>query len=272
MHTPMFALDRPADLLSRIDLVPPPPGPVYRVGRAGADLWAPRDWARASPLDGMFGNRFDDPSFSYIPSTPPEGRFRVIYCATRLAGAIAETAAPLRRALQDQQAVYSEVPGVDEPTNHLPSQRSQPPVLDIRWRSGRQVARAILEPSDKFIDLTGSRTIQYLRGIPLFKRLALEHGFGDVSQSFLTTTKRHITCAISYLFYHQTAPFVPPPAGIRYTSQYPGDWECWAVYSNRLNCTPLDPIPIDADDPEVREGADTLGLRIQLDDGRIVMP
>src|SRR5438552_2218058 len=77
---------------ARFSFVSPPATPVVRVGRAGKDLWLPKDWADARD-DGTFGYRFDDPGGIYDPPIPPEHRFQVIYCATRLAGAVGEVCA-----------------------------------------------------------------------------------------------------------------------------------------------------------------------------------
>lgn len=66
---------------------------MFRVAR-GYDVFAPPDWAWAEG-GSVFTNRFDDPGA--YRGIPQEKRFRIIYCATREAGAYGETIAHFRR-------------------------------------------------------------------------------------------------------------------------------------------------------------------------------
>src|SRR5215211_1438906 len=83
--------------------VPPLDTGLFRVARGIEPFTAP-DWAYAHN-DGMFGNRFDDPSAGI--STPPENRFRAIYCASSRAGAFGETLARFRVSLPVLEALSS---------------------------------------------------------------------------------------------------------------------------------------------------------------------
>src|SRR5688572_2443535 len=77
----------------RLAFVAPPVTPVFRVAHRPGDPFEPPPWSRARP-DGTFGSRFDDPGPDDESSRPE--RFRVVYCATRRAGAFGETVARFR--------------------------------------------------------------------------------------------------------------------------------------------------------------------------------
>lgn len=250
--------------------VSPPAGGVYRLVRGAVDPFAPPDWEWAT-TDGTFGNRFDDPSAE--EGNLPDQRFRAIYCATQRAATFGETVArfrvslPLLSALQeidDHEPIGESLRGAvdpDEPGHGL---------LPADWRMRRRIGHTVLDPSLRFVDLSDVGTMQHLRtGLaPLADRL----GIIDVDLSSVTSQQRRFTQGIARYIYDQVDEIGHPRfAGIRYPSRLNPEWECWAIFDDRIRHLPGWPnIPSSffPDDPDLQEVARLFGLTIELFPGQ----
>lgn len=73
----------------------PRPAGVFRVARRSSGVFVPTPWRYADPDDGTFGGRFDDPGLA--AGRGEKDRFRVIYCTSEKAAALAECLVAFRR-------------------------------------------------------------------------------------------------------------------------------------------------------------------------------
>ncbi len=226
-----------------------PRGPVYRVGRAPRPL-APPSWAYAE-ADGTFGNRFDDPSARR--GVPPDGRFRMLYVDTTSAGAFGETIARRRPNLESlARAGVTAVPR---------------PVVSASWRQMRRLGVTVLTMSLPFVDITAAATLTALR--PALAAVALEAGLSDVDLSAETRPGRLLTEAARYIYEQRDIAGAPRYAGVRYLSRLNPDWECWAVFVDRLRHRVVrSGAEIRADDPGLYEASALLALGVEDDHGR----
>lgn len=227
-----------------------PRSPVYRVGRMPRPLTPPH-WAYAL-ADGTFGNRFDDPSARR--GMPPEQRFRVLYLATTRASAFGETIARHRPDLESlARAGMSTWPR---------------PVVSAAWRQARRLGITVLTTPLPFVDITAAATLVVLRAA--LAAVALESGLPDIDLSAATGPARIFTQeAARYIYEQRDAAGAPRYAGVRYLSRLNPDWECWAVFVDRLRQRVVrSGEVIRADDPGLYEAAALLGLGIEDDRGR----
>lgn len=243
---------------------------MFRLVRAPAEPFSPPDWDRAAP-DGTFGNRFDDPSAE--DGLPPEHRFRVIYCATQRAATFGETVARFRVSLSllgalqeidDEESIGESLRGAvdpDDPSHGL---------LPADWRMRRRIGHTLLDPSLRFVDLSNAGTMQHLRTV--LAALADRLGLVDVDLSSVTSQQRRFTQGIARYIYEQADESgVPLFAGIRYPSRLNPQWECWAIFADRIRHLPGWPgIPMSffPDDPDLQEVARLFGLTIEVFPGQ----
>lgn len=101
-----------------------PEAPVWRLARK-PNPWAPIDWAYASPQDGTFGNRFDDPA----------GMYRVLYASSHPLGCYIETLARFRPDL----TLLAELEAIDGENDFVPLG-----VVPLDWQNGRVLGSAIV--------------------------------------------------------------------------------------------------------------------------------
>lgn len=238
--------------------------------RAPVEPFSPPDWEWAAP-DGTFGNRFDDPSAE--DGRPAEERFRIIYCATQRAATFGETLARFRvslpllsalEAIDDDEPIAQSLRGVvdpDDPRHGL---------LPADWRMRRRIGHTVLDPSLRFVDLSHPETMQSLRTAlsPLAERL----GIIDVDLSSVTSPQRRFTQGIARYVHEQVGEVGQPRfAGIRYPSRLNPEWECWAVFDDRIRHMPGWPnIPTSffPDDPDLQAVARLFGLTIEIFPGQ----
>lgn len=64
----------------------------------------------------------------------------------------------------------------------------------------------------------------------------------------------------------------PLYAGLRYVSRLKREWECWAIFADRVRCRPLRVDPIAADDLHLHEAARILNLAIENGRGGLIVP
>lgn len=251
----------PSLLADNIPWVTPPNAPIFRVGRA-PDPFAVTDWKYAG-ADGTFGNRFDDPGDSQEHTDAV--RFRTIYCAAQRACAFGETVSRFRPSLETLAQL--EFITDDEP---IPSELTVGKI-DEDWRSKRRLGQTLLDPSLRFVDLMSPTTHQIIR-----HHLGVEAhrlGLPDVDLSTVmgaTPSHRKFTNLIARFIYEIPDPRRQQPAfaGLRYTSRLNPEWECWAIYADRIQHRPCMPERILADDPGLIEAAQLFNLKIATFQGR----
>jgi hypothetical protein len=223
-------------------------------------------WERADD-DGTFGNRFDDPSAEQ--RIPPGKRFRTIYCATQRAAVFGETMARFRpsvallaqlSAIEDDEPLELALAGAVDPVDPHRG------LVPADWRQRRRVGHTVLDPSLCFVDLAAGETMQYLRATlaPVAKRL----GVADIDLSVVTGPQRRLTQEIARSIHDQRDQNGGPRfAGIRYLSRLNAEWECWAVFDDRMRhvagCPGL-PTRIPPDDADLIQVARQFNLTIEV--------
>jgi hypothetical protein len=225
---------------------------VYRVGR-GDDAFAPPPWEYAFE-DGTFNNRNDDPRADR--GVPKGERFRVIYCATRRAGAYGETIAPYRKSLS-LLASLREIDD-DEPLDR----ELKGGVVPKDFLSRRVLGTTRLSEELRFADVGDGETFTILRAelAPWLVRLGLE----DFDLSAITSLRRRLSQEVARYVYELVDEGYTRFAGIRYPSRLNAEWELWAIYSDRMEHSPIEVAGVIAkDDPELREAARVLGVGIE---------
>jgi hypothetical protein len=224
----------------RLDEVGPPPGEIFRVGWY-RDPLSPPPWTKAA-VDGTFGNRFDDPSAA--EGRPPEDRFRCLYCGTSAEAAFGESLAGFRVPI-NILAKLSLVEDEDESVEDVLAGALVDPEHPVRglipaeWRNRRRLARTTLAPSLRFANVATLESNQYFRSVLAQTASAL--GIDDVDFSTMLNRKyRRFTQACARHIYELLDEHGNPRfAGIRYLSRLnTHEWECWAIFSDRLDHDP----------------------------------
>jgi hypothetical protein len=232
-----------------------PHSPLYRVARP-PDPFVPPDWGYARP-DGTFDGRYDDPRGRR--GVPPSDRYRVLYFASHPSGAYGETVAQFRPSIK----VVGQYAGRDPFGSR--------PLIPRDWRVGRRLGAAVLFVTLPLADVEEAETVQALR--PVLAPVAVRLGLVDIDLSAITGPRRELTQEAGLHVYNQRdAHGRPRYAGIRYVSRLKREWECWAVFADRVRQRPLRIDPIAADDPHLYEAARILGLAIEGDRGGLIVP
>lgn len=232
-----------------------PPERVYRIAR-GPSVFDPIPW-EYTRADGTFDGRFDDPSGQASPwrnvILPPNDRFRVVYCSTQRAGAFGETVAQFRESIQ-LLALMQDVIDEERALSNNP-----PGVIPAHWRAQRRVGTAALDPSLQFVDISAAATMTHLREV--LARQAAHLGLNDIDLSAVTGAQRLLTQEASrYINECCDKDGVPLYAGIRYLSRLHSQWECFAVFADRMEHVPYPQESIFPNDPGLVEAASVLGL------------
>ena len=225
---------------------------MYRVGR-GNDAFTPPPWEKAFE-DGTFNNRYDDPRAER--GLPEEHRFRVLYCATRRAGAYGETIAPYRK--NPSLRVKLEEIADDEPLDR----ELEGGILPKEFRTSRVIGTTQLHERSLFANVADGRTMTVLRREmwTWVERL----GLPDFDLSAATSKQRRLTQETARYVYELADEGHTVFSGIRYPSRLHEDWELWAIFHDRMEHSPEEPAGVIAeDDPELREAANVLGIEIE---------
>jgi hypothetical protein len=231
---------------------PPDGGIVYRVGRP-ENAFAPPPWEKAFK-DGTFNNRYDDPRADR--GVTEWERFRVLYCATRRAGAYGETIAPFR---EDPKVTA----GVEEIEDDEPlDPELEGGTVPKEYRSDRVIGTTHLNEGLLFADVADGLTMSILR-TELWnwvKKLKLH----DFDLSAATSEKRRLTQETARYVYELAGKGHNVFAGIRYPSRFNAAWELWAIFHDRMEHSPVEVAGvIEEDDPELQEAAHVLGIKIE---------
>ena len=237
--------------------VPPPIGPVYRVagnrGGGQAEAFSPFD---PPSWHIPFKGRFDDPRIS--AGAPKEQCFRTIYFATELAGAFGET---IQRFIPGPELLRKIFQGKTPLDPQLLGG-----IVPAEWLKRRWIGKTRLDGSLLFVDLTATRTLTALYHTawipPLIEKLGLSSL--DISATTGNSLKhRELTQEIAlYIYNQQDSHGQALYAGLKYMSHLNRDWECWAVYYDRLLHAPMSTRQVRLNDPELIRAATELNLRI----------
>lgn len=243
-------------------VVPPPESTISRIERRDVDPFSAVDWQFAN--GGTFNGRFDDPT--RWDGTGSDERFRMIYATSNPAGCFAESIAQFRLppGLRGQLDV-----ALDESNDREPV-RANGGTVRASWRADRQIRTTVLARHLRFADLWDAASLNYLR--EALTPLLLALGFSDLdlgSMSGATPESRQFTRACAQHVYELTDRRGQPAfAGIRYRSRWGDQWECWAVYSDRLVHAPGSSPSfrgISESEPGLLAAAEVFGLRIEPD-------
>lgn len=237
-----------------------PDGGMYRIGRAPEDPFAFPDWDRAQD-DGTFGNRFDDPGG--IHGIRPEGRFRVIYCATQREAAFAEVMSRFRQR-PDLNAALAQIQDDDEGVEGALSGAVDPEfpehsLLESDWLRRRRIGHTRILPLGELADISHADSLAHLNDALSSLLAWLEIDQLDLS-TITSPAHRLLTQYASRYIYSRGF------AGIRYASRLGANWECWALFEGRFHHDmgyPGFPHNIDPADDDLLSVARRFGLTIE---------
>jgi hypothetical protein len=205
---------------------------VYRIARK-PDPWAPLDWALASPHDGTFGNRYDD----------PQGRYRILYASSQKLGCFMETLARFR-VDPKLAAELAAIQGDDDfyPLGEVP----------LEWFSVRTIGVARL--TGTFAEVCSAEWISRLQ-VKMISHLA-SFGIEDFDASTIqSSSKREVTQMISRFVYESGVD------GIAYPSKYGHDLKNWAIFEP-FKIQTQDPEPLAMNDPDLMKCLTLLHLKL----------
>jgi RES domain-containing protein len=207
---------------------------VYRVARK-PDPWAPLDWAWASPHDGTFGNRYDD----------PQARYRVLYASSQKLGCFVETLARFRV----DPALAAELAAIEGDDDFYPLGE-----VPLEWFSLRMIGVAKLNGT--FAEVCSADWISRLQ-LRMTPHLA-SFGLMDFDASTIqSSSNREITQMVSRFVYESGAD------GIAYPSKYGHDLRNWAIFEP-FKIQIEDPEPLTVEDAELVKCLTLLHLKIGL--------
>jgi hypothetical protein len=250
-------------LPAQIAEVGPPPGGVFRVGRKDKPVFA------AANLELSGKGRFDDPWLTYQPRIERHLCFGVVYCATSLTAAFAETLQGFRVSLTlvadlldtglGEGAIFEDVLR-DVAHKEGGGIRGS---VSKDWTFRRHWGQQRLVPEQRFADICASETLGTLRANPGLAALAIKEGIDDIDLSAVTGANRRFTQACARFVYRSIAENGQPFAGIRYLSRLGGgiEWECWALFDDRARSSfSLTPQSVSPENPAFQEACDILGV------------
>jgi hypothetical protein len=157
---------------------------------------------------------------------------------------------------EDQLRDVAEVSDPEDPSRGL---------LPVAWRLARQLSTAELVATAPFVDICHPESVARLR--ENLAPLAVDLGLDDLTLSDILGAHRPLTQACSRMIFQEGY------AGIRYLSCYgEGDWECWALFANRVSVTPHPPSDILPNDPDLEAVARIFRLTIEGPKGHYSRP
>lgn len=251
-------------MLRWLPTVPPPTAGVHRVERSGSIPFSVTDWRYVNVTTGTFNGRFDDPRPMDVH--PIETRYRIVYIGTDPAACFAETLS----VFQPTPGIRSRLVSSTVVPGETATVAARPGWIPARWRQERMLSHTVLDPTSRFVDLWDALALDYLREAMAAALPAL--GFDDIDLSAIsdaTPPSRQLTRMCPLHLHSLTTPDgLPAFDGIRYRSRWGDQWECWAIFADRLrdaagHVPTSEPIP--AAHPGLAGCAETWGLMIESD-------
>lgn len=236
------------------ELVPPPAGDVWRVGRRTQPLI----WRHPHPLSDTPaphetpGGRFD----------APNGEFATVYFATNAYGACLEKLAPLRPHLGLRDRMVAALDDDAEPEHDYALTTRVP----RDFCADHVFVTARIEPNTRFIDVDSPDTHRALHARTSefsddLRALLQEHDLARIDRgTFLTHMRpltRHLSLALYTLFGRN------PVVGLRFASSLDPAAECWAIWdTGEASVIDRDYAPVDLSNTSLRAAARRLGLSL----------
>lgn len=194
-------------------------------------------------------------------------RFRAVSCATNAIGAFGETLARFRPSdalLAELKSIGDEDPSA-KTTKSRDLTASVAGIVPTAWQLRRVLAQTGIDSSLRFFDLATPASHQYLRAALTPSVTAL--GLGDLDFGAVVGPHRKLTQAIARHVYElRDNEDMPLFAGLRYLSRLNPEWECWAVFADRMIHTPLSTVTIAPGNPDLLAVCDIYGLRLESTD------
>ncbi len=255
-------------MVNDIPYVSPPLDMVFRVNRRGRPLFQPPNWELAG-VERRFAGRYDDPGGANIPENH---RFRTIYCGTSRAAALGEVIAG--KGLRPDLKTIAELHEVE--TENLITPGLLTFHISEEWRSARWLETAKLHETLRFADMEAPETLDILRRVPHLAGKAQELiGTGklaDFDRSALYGPHTLTQYIARYIFEQMDNNNRPMYTGIHYKSRLNANWECWAVFDNRIHREIGFPETILHDNPGLREVSIVFKLPIETYGGKLICP
>jgi hypothetical protein len=267
--------------VSRLALTSPGNGQLVRISGRNYPSFAPPPWRIQTERNGgpaPLQNRFDDigPTLGF----PVERCFLTIYAATSEQAAYGELLADLRpigpavdelRRFGIAQALLNSAQdGVVDPS--FPEHVTIPKA----WRERRHLTQATLAHDAVFVDISNPATLTTLRlGFlsSLDQRTRKDMGLNDFDLSDVMSRNRALTQHLARYLHELPNDAITELgpgeeiAGIRYLSRHSPEWECWALFADRIDgrLEIGESRPIAADDPDLLAVARQFGLSVETD-------
>jgi len=223
-------------------LVAAPAEGLWRLGWATSPLHALPPQA-LDLADSRAGNRYD-------PIVPD---FEVQYFGTTRAACYAETLAPRR----PSPAYADLLRQSGEWSTHM-----GPGTVEAEWRRKRVLTCSLSEQTnERFLDISHHRSIAWLNA--QLPSLLVALGFETITLSEVTQGDRRLTRSISsWLHGLRDGEGQPLFDGVRYPSRHGEDFECWAVFADRVLMRTLLTQTVELDDPDLKYVANLFGLLV----------
>ncbi len=203
-------------------------------------------------------NRFDDPGPGI--GLPREQWFQTIYAATGPQGAFGELIA--NRRVRKHAASANKRP---DPGDFLDPQFPEHGTVTRDWRHDRRITQARVGQAVRFVDISHPRTLSFLltNVVSELESIAGQH-LDDFDLSDVMSRNRALTQHLARYFHDLPGEEI---AGIRYLSRHSSEWECWALFADRVagKLEIGESRPIAADDPDLLAVARQFGLSVETD-------
>lgn len=178
------------------------------------------------------GNRFDVPGAG------------VLYAGTKVESCFAETLARFRPSKRIWQKLSNE-PGY-----------MNAGAVPAAWRDDRILLEMVADPDGlPFVSIDDGETLDRLsQEEPLVRELAAWGLSSDLDRSTLYSQDRRITRILARWVYSQTDDTGHGLyAGLHYLSRLDKEWECWAIFDNRINISVQDRVAIAANNIDLQK-------------------
>jgi hypothetical protein len=254
-------------VIARLISVSPPATGIYHLTRRSRQPFTPPEWKFAGY------ERFDDPNLNAhdMADVNVKDSYRVIYTASDKRAAIRESIAHFRPSLNFLSALEHDV--IDKQTTAQESLSKNYSLSDGRirglvpqsWIVNRHIGRVHLHEHHRFVDITDTHNLSYLRTIPELVSIAINNGIQDIDLSAITGNCRPLTQACARHIHGLTSEQGDPSfAGIRYISRHGSQqsWECWALFDDRMEHEDLavEVALLDRNDADLLDALEALDL------------